>query len=94
MDYPKPPNTGIFGLIDDSCSTNTTDEGLLKSISKVHNGKTKAFSLPKMSRTDFTIHHTAKDVTYFIEGFRFKNRDELNMMIEECIASSTFEEVK
>jgi len=85
--------TGVFSLLDESCSVNSTDDALLKNIISKNQGKNDRLTIPKLSRDVFMIHHTAKDVIYNINGFRAKNRDELNSNIEECISGSSFPEI-
>lgn len=36
----------------------------------------------------FTIKHSAKDVTYTVQGFRAKNKDEINKQFFTTMASS------
>ncbi|CAI9117967.1 OLC1v1019461C1 [Oldenlandia corymbosa var. corymbosa] len=66
---------GIIALLDEACmfprSTNETFAQKLYQIFKDH----KRFSKPKLSQTDFTIHHYAGDVTYQTELFLDKNKD-------------------
>ena len=79
--------TGIFFLIDESCSVNTTDEALCKKILKTHE-KNDKIGAPKMARMEFIVHHTASSVEYNTDGFRFKNQDELGDFIEKALFNS------
>jgi myosin heavy subunit len=78
----KPP-TGIFKLLDESCTVKSTDESLLQKIKHCH--KTNPLiQNPKMpSNPTFIIVHTAKDVEYTIHGFRDKNKDELSVLTQQ-----------
>ena len=78
---------GIFHLVDESCSVNSNDEALCKKILKTHEKNTK-LSAPKMSRMEFTVHHSASLVQYNTDGFRFKNQDELGDFIEKALFNS------
>ena len=80
--------TGIFYLIDESCSVNTTDEALCKKILKTHE-KNEKLGAPKMSRMEFVVHHTASSVEYCTDGFRFKNQDDLGEFIEKALFNSS-----
>lgn len=66
---------GIIALLDEACvlprSTHETFAQKLYQTYKNH----KRISKPKLSRTDFTIHHYAGDVTYQTELFLDKNKD-------------------
>ncbi|KAG0457447.1 hypothetical protein HPP92_022604 [Vanilla planifolia] len=66
---------GIIALLDEACvlprSTHETFAQKLYQTFKNH----KRFSKPKLSRSDFTIHHYAGDVTYQTELFLDKNKD-------------------
>ncbi|KAJ6792577.1 myosin-6-like [Iris pallida] len=66
---------GIIALLDEACvlprSTYETFAQKLYQTYKNH----KRFSKPKLSRSDFTIHHYAGDVTYQTELFLDKNKD-------------------
>lgn len=75
----KPP-TGIFKLLDESCTVKSTDESLLNKIKTCH--KTNPLLVaPKMpSNPTFIVVHTAKDVEYTIFGFRDKNKDEMSQL--------------
>ncbi|KAJ3678582.1 hypothetical protein LUZ60_002385 [Juncus effusus] len=66
---------GIIALLDETCmlpraSHDTFAEKLYQNFTK-HTRFTK----PKLSRSDFTIHHYAGDVTYQTELFLDKNKD-------------------
>ncbi|KAG0453292.1 hypothetical protein HPP92_025956 [Vanilla planifolia] len=66
---------GIIALLDEACvlprSTHETFAQKLYQTFKNH----KRISKPKLSRSDFTIHHYAGDVTYQTELFLDKNKD-------------------
>ncbi|XP_072959114.1 myosin-6-like isoform X1 [Typha angustifolia] len=66
---------GIIALLDETCmlprSTHETFAQKLYQSFKDH----ARFSKPKLSRSDFTIHHYAGDVTYQTELFIDKNKD-------------------
>ncbi|KAL0920549.1 hypothetical protein M5K25_009691 [Dendrobium thyrsiflorum] len=66
---------GIIALLDEACvlprSTHETFAQKLYQTYKNH----KRISKPKLSRSDFTIHHYAGDVTYQTELFLDKNKD-------------------
>mgnify|MGYP000846203966 FL=1 len=87
----KPP-AGIFCLTDESCSVNSTDEALCQKIIKSHE-KNPCFKKPKMAKDTFIVMHTASPVEYNINGFRFKNRDELSAYIEKALFKSSFKEI-
>ncbi len=65
--------TGIYCLIDESCSVSATDDNLLQKIKNTHK-ECKSFVVPKLSKETFIIIHTAKDVEYNINNFRSKNK--------------------
>lgn len=66
---------GIIALLDEACvlprSTHETFAQKLYQTYKNH----KRISKPKLSRSDFTIHHYAGDVTYQTDLFLDKNKD-------------------
>lgn len=87
----KPPS-GIFCLVDESCSVNSTDEALCAKIIKAHE-KNPTLTKPKLTKDSFIVQHTASPVEYNINGFRFKNRDELSAYIEKALFKSKFKEI-
>lgn len=80
--------TGIFSLLNESCSVSSTDERLLGNIRKAYK-TTILVKFPKIpSDLTFTIIHTAKEVEYNILGFRYKNLDEVNATALHTLAKS------
>ncbi|KAG9150433.1 hypothetical protein Leryth_019796 [Lithospermum erythrorhizon] len=66
---------GIIGLLDEACMfPRSTHETFAEKLYQTFNDH-KRFSKPKLSRTDFTIHHYAGDVTYQTDFFLDKNKD-------------------
>ena len=84
--------SGIFQLIDESCSVNSTDEALCKNILTKH-AKNPCIAAPRMTKLNFIVHHTASDVEYNCDGFRFKNRDELGQFIEAALFNSKMKQL-
>jgi myosin heavy subunit len=48
--------------------------------------------MPKLSKENFIIIHTAKNVEYNIKNFREKNKDEVSEIVKETLNSSEFPE--
>lgn len=65
-------------MLDESCSINSTDEGLLANIRRNLKGNPILRNPKMIAEPTFIIVHTAKDVEYNVIGFRMKNKDELN----------------
>ena len=84
--------SGIFCLTDESCLVNSTDEALCQKILKSHE-KNPCLTKAKLSKDTFIVQHTSSPVEYNINGFRFKNRDELSPFIEKALFKSTFTEI-
>lgn len=61
---------GIYHLIDESSSVTSTDENLLQTIINKHKENAN-FKLPRMPKDTFIIIHSAKDVEYNVQGFRY-----------------------
>ncbi|XP_047308351.1 myosin-6-like [Impatiens glandulifera] len=80
---------GIIALLDEACmfprSTNETFAQKLYQTFTQH----KRFSKPKLSRTDFTVHHYAGDVTYQTELFLDKNKDYVIAEHQDLLTAST-----
>lgn len=83
---------GIFSLLNESSSVASTDEALLNIITKNHKNN-ENLKIPKGSKENFIIIHTAKDVEYNITNFRTKNKDEISNDLEEIMGLSTFKTI-
>lgn len=83
---------GLFNLLDESSSVASTDEALLNNFIK-HHKTNEHLKIPKGSKENFSIIHTAKDVEYCISSFRMKNKDELSNELEEIMAASSFKTI-
>ncbi|KRX03464.1 Regulator of chromosome condensation 1/beta-lactamase-inhibitor protein II [Pseudocohnilembus persalinus] len=81
-------NSGVFSQLDENCKIVSNDQ-------KLHNQLKEKFKTNKIIKfskfsgnTNFTIMHTATDVQYDMEGFIEKNKDKVEDLILECLASS------
>lgn len=92
IDLFEAPPLGLFNLLDESSSVASSDEALLNIIVK-HHKNDENLKMPKGSKENFIIIHTAKDVEYNIISFRMKNKDELSNELEEIMALSTFKTI-
>lgn len=92
IDLFEAPPLGLFNLLDESSSVASSDEALLNIIVK-HHKNDENLRMPKGSKDNFIIIHTAKDVEYNIISFRMKNKDELSNELEEIMALSTFKTI-
>ena len=61
---------GVFNLLDESCSVSSNDDSLLNNIMKYHKTN-ENLKIPKIIKGTFIVVHSAKDVEYTINGFRF-----------------------
>ena len=61
---------GVFNLLDESCSVSSNDDSLLNNIIKYHKTN-ENLKIPKIIKGTFIVVHSAKDVEYTINGFRF-----------------------
>ena len=85
--------SGIFHLLDESTSVQSSDEALLGRLVKEHKTN-ENFKTPKIMSDTFIIIHTAKDVEYSVTGFRMKNKDELSSSLLTCINNSKLPTIK
>ena len=56
--------------------------------------KQNKFSVPKFSSLNFTVEHTAKNVTYYSKNFIEKNKDEIKESVIDCLIESQDETIK
>jgi myosin heavy subunit len=86
--------TGILPLIDEELKVpKSTDATLLANMHKQHE-KNKYYVKPKISKPIFGVNHFAGEVTYVVEGFMEKNKDQLNDDLVQTLLSSTSTFVK
>lgn len=79
---------GIFNLIDEICSYAAgTEDTLVQKIRKIFE-KNKFFESPKFGKDNFIIHHSPREVEYHATGFIVKNKDLLNRLVVDVMASS------
>ena len=76
MDSKNNPR-GIFDCIDSVVMANRDDSTLMMNINKLHRTNPKIIIGERMATNSFKIKHTARTVTYTIDGFVEKDRDEL-----------------
>lgn len=88
MDLIEKQGIGIFGLLDDSCKTESDDNKLLAKIkeNKSKNPMLLAQKVTKDPKPTFIIQHTAKPVEYTILGFRDKNKDEVSVLLTDTLS--------
>jgi myosin-1 len=85
----KPP--GVFSLLDDTCHTthsmesSKADEKFLQRMKEVVNNP----HFIARGANEFIIKHYAGQVSYFIDGFTDKNKDQLYNTLIECMQSSS-----
>lgn len=84
MDSKNNPR-GIFDCIDSAVMANQGDSALIMNIIKLHRNHTKIVIGEKMATNSFKIKHTARTVTYTIDGFVEKDRDELPAAVVDLI---------
>lgn len=86
----KSPQGILISLDEEIVVPKGSDTTFLEKIHKTHGqGRTKCYTQPLQSRTDFVIHHYAGMVTYDSTGFLDKNKDRLNKICLEALVSST-----
>lgn len=84
---------GLIDLLDETCRfPNATNADFA---TKIYGAPTisssKRFAKPKLSSTDFTVHHYAGDVTYKTDNFLTKNRDFVVAEHQQLLGDSTLE---
>ncbi|KAL0481267.1 myosin heavy chain [Acrasis kona] len=89
------PKPGIFAILDDTCATthalesNVADNKLLTKLKEsIDNDNFVG------RNDDFIVKHYAGNVTYSVDGFTDKNKDQLYNTLIECMQSSTMPFVK
>lgn len=86
----KQPQGILISLDEEIVVPRGSDATFLEKIHKNHGqGKTKCYTQPLQSRTDFVIHHYAGMVTYDSTGFLDKNKDRLNKICLDALSSTT-----
>jgi myosin-1 len=89
----KPP--GVFPVLDDTCATThalesaKADEKLLTKLKESIDNENFIGR-----NSDFIIKHYAGNVTYSVDGFTDKNKDQLYNTLIECMQTSTSQFVK
>jgi len=84
--------TGILPLLDEEVILpRTTDDTFLRKLGENHERKHKRYQRPKgnASRFSFGVLHYAGSVTYAVDGFLQKNKDELSPDIVAVLQTST-----
>eukprot|EP00742_Colponemidia_sp_Colp-10_P012316 GILJ01013809.1.p1 GENE.GILJ01013809.1~~GILJ01013809.1.p1 ORF type:complete len:1164 (-),score=170.17 GILJ01013809.1:125-3478(-) len=85
---------GIFSLIDEQAVfPNSTDKLLLDRLSQ-HFVTHSNYNQPKLAMNSFVVKHYASDVSYCIDGFLEKNRDDVSTDVLGIMQNSTHSMVK
>jgi myosin-5 len=85
---------GVLALLDEeSRMPSGTDENFINKLYQQLDtpANKKYFKKPRFGQSAFTICHYAHDVTYEVEGFLDKNRDNVPDEIMEVLETSTFD---
>jgi alpha-tubulin suppressor-like RCC1 family protein len=82
---------GVFDLLDQMSNTNKTDKEFFEGVQKAH--KTSPFiAYPKIFKDardyNFSIKHTARDVTYYVSDFVDKNTEELQTALVDGLKTA------
>lgn len=83
---------GLLSLIDEECMyPSGGDKSLASKLYQNLNGKSDRFVAPHQQQRDglFTVRHFAGDVTYTVDGFYRKNKNELRQDAVDLICTST-----
>ena len=82
----QPP--GVFDLLDQMSVTNKTDKEFFNEVQKAHKGS-HLLAYPKIFKDEkdynFSVKHTARDVTYYVLDFVDKNTEELQTALIEAL---------
>jgi myosin-5 len=85
--HPETKKFSVFNLIDDQSATMGKDAAIIDQFNSIH-GKHSKMAFNKMNKAHFIIVHTARAVSYNIQGFCDKNKDEVPRPIIKCVLSS------
>lgn len=85
--HPDTKKFSIFNLIDDQSATMSKDTALIDQFTSIH-GKNSKMAFNKMNKSQFLVVHTARAVSYNIQGFCEKNKDEVPRPIIKCVLAS------
>jgi len=85
----KRPQGILIALDEEIVVPRGSDTTFLNKIHKTHGqGRTKCYKQPLQSRTDFIVIHYAGEVIYDSTGFLEKNKDRLNKICLDMLATS------
>lgn len=83
------PTLGIIPAIDEECFVpQGSNAGLLNKLVKEYNGKNSRFEIVKKNPSNFVIVHYAGPVSYSVDNFIEKNKDQLSQYSTEVLSSS------
>ncbi|OII73374.1 myosin [Cryptosporidium ubiquitum] len=83
------PVLGILPAIDEECYVpQGSNTGLLNKLVKEYNGKNSRFEIVKKNPNNFVIVHYAGPVSYCVENFIEKNKDQLSQYSTEVLSNS------
>lgn len=91
--FPKPPNKGIFTMVDDTCKNLKADvnwEAVLYEVEEGHKANKEIFA-KKNPREPwmFKINHSAQPVFYDIKEFRDRNIDNIPQGLDDSMKDKT-----
>lgn len=79
---------GVFDLLDQMSNTNKTDKEFFMEVQRVHR-TSHLISFPKIFATEkdynFSVKHTARDVSYYVTEFVDKNTEELQTALTDAL---------
>ncbi|KAF7456834.1 myosin F [Cryptosporidium felis] len=83
------PTLGVFPAIDEECFVpQGSNAGLLNKLVKEYGGKNGRFGVVKKNPSNFVIVHYAGPVSYCVDGFIDKNRDQLSHYSAKVLSES------
>ena len=81
--------TGILSLMNEEVLVpNASDAQLLQKLTQQHKGHSEFKVMPRAQGDGFVVHHYAGPVSYLIEGFVEKNRDQLPGELVQLVSTS------
>lgn len=82
-------STGVFAMLDEECIVpRGSDRGFCNKMKEKYKDN-KRFAIIKTKPEWFIVNHFAGPVSYCVDGFLDKNRDQLSLDLQDCIKKSS-----